>query len=133
MIEDNIIPALRIEWCRVRARAMRWSEEVPMLREEMRRVLEYLSWHAGWWINLGNNTLPGLSGPDREGASAYAYKQACYRQVLRSKFDGLWEHCSELASSGIGGKNDILDLDEAASSYLVDTPLVSGTCPLLLE
>jgi len=31
--------ALRIEWCRSRARAMRWSEEVLWLREEMRRVL----------------------------------------------------------------------------------------------
>jgi hypothetical protein len=27
--------ALRIEWCRSRARAMRWSEEVLLLREEM--------------------------------------------------------------------------------------------------
>lgn len=97
-----------------------------MLREEMRRVLAYLSWHANWWTNLGINTLPGLSDPDQEGASAYACKQAAYRQVLRGKFDTLWQDAPRLASTGVGSGNDILNLNAAAISYLVDIPLVSG-------
>ncbi|KAG1866963.1 hypothetical protein C8R48DRAFT_599724 [Suillus tomentosus] len=39
---------LRIEWCKSRAHASRWAEEVELLQEEMRRVAEFLSWHAAW-------------------------------------------------------------------------------------
>ncbi|KAG0691527.1 hypothetical protein DFH29DRAFT_1010861 [Suillus ampliporus] len=37
---------VRIEWCKSRARALRWSEEVELLREEMRRVLQFFAWQA---------------------------------------------------------------------------------------
>jgi hypothetical protein len=30
---------------------MRWSEEVLLVEEEMRRVLEYMSWFANWWTS----------------------------------------------------------------------------------
>ncbi|KAL4259471.1 CxC2-like cysteine cluster KDZ transposase-associated domain-containing protein [Pleurotus pulmonarius] len=33
--------ALRIEWCKARARAQRWQEECMLLWEEMRRVIEF--------------------------------------------------------------------------------------------
>jgi hypothetical protein len=45
----NLITALRIEWCKARARAQRWSEEVRLLLEEMRRILEFLNWRATFW------------------------------------------------------------------------------------
>ena len=95
-----------------------------MLCEEMWRVLAYLSWHANWWTDLSNNTVLNLSVPDREGALAYVHKQANYRQVLHSKFVALWEDASNLTSTGIGNDNEILDLDAAAYSYLLDTPSV---------
>ena len=44
--DDNL---LRVEWARSRARVKRSSEEVRLLREEMRRVLSYLDWKAEWW------------------------------------------------------------------------------------
>ncbi|KAG1805426.1 hypothetical protein EV424DRAFT_1544391 [Suillus variegatus] len=31
-----------MEWCKSRARAMRWAEE-------MRRVLQFFDWQANWW------------------------------------------------------------------------------------
>jgi hypothetical protein len=34
---------LRIEWCKAQAREARWTEEVYLLREEMRRVKVFLS------------------------------------------------------------------------------------------
>ncbi|KAF9231029.1 hypothetical protein BU15DRAFT_90993 [Melanogaster broomeanus] len=37
---------MRIEWCKARARANRWAEEVELLSEEMRRVLAFLKWQA---------------------------------------------------------------------------------------
>ncbi len=44
--EDDI---LRAEWARSRARVRRATEEVTLLREEMRRVLQFLQWKAKWW------------------------------------------------------------------------------------
>jgi hypothetical protein len=41
---------LRAEWSKSRARAARAREEVLLLREEMRRVLEFLGWKARWWL-----------------------------------------------------------------------------------
>ncbi|KAG1786540.1 uncharacterized protein HD556DRAFT_1449630 [Suillus plorans] len=44
---------IHIEWCKSRARALWWSEEVELLREEMRRVLEFFAWQAAWWDEQG--------------------------------------------------------------------------------
>jgi hypothetical protein len=44
---DNI---LRVEWVKSCTRAARACEEVLLLREEMRRVLEYLQWELRWWV-----------------------------------------------------------------------------------
>ncbi|KAJ6459377.1 hypothetical protein C8R47DRAFT_1081340 [Mycena vitilis] len=40
---------IRVEWAKARARADRWQEELILLEEEMRRVLEFCSWKARWW------------------------------------------------------------------------------------
>ncbi|KAF9471463.1 hypothetical protein BDN70DRAFT_819963, partial [Pholiota conissans] len=39
---------LRSEWARSRARVQRCKEEVLLLLEEMRRVLQFLEWRASW-------------------------------------------------------------------------------------
>ena len=46
---DGSLDAMRIEWCKARARANRWTEEVDLLKEEMRRTEQFLEWHANWW------------------------------------------------------------------------------------
>lgn len=70
--EDDI---LRAEWARSRARVCRATEEVTLLREEMRRVLEFLKWKAKWWdaraVARSVNSLTL-----REGIESYAVKQA---------------------------------------------------------
>jgi hypothetical protein len=50
--ETGMTEALRIEWTRTQVRAWRWTEEVDLLEEEMRQVLEFLKWRAGWWMSL---------------------------------------------------------------------------------
>ncbi|KAG1723397.1 hypothetical protein EDB19DRAFT_1898082 [Suillus lakei] len=60
---------LHVEWCK--ARAHRWEEEVQLLWEEMRRVIAFLDWHAGWWDMQGIQCAFG-SLQAREGALAYA-------------------------------------------------------------
>lgn len=116
------LAALRIEWCRVRARAMRWAEEVLLLREEMRRVLAYLSWHGTWWAELADIHRPFLSNAAQEGIFAYARKQAHICTALRSRFELQWRGSPELASMGVGADDEILDLQMAASTSLIDPP-----------
>ncbi|KAF9034897.1 hypothetical protein BJ165DRAFT_1356057 [Panaeolus papilionaceus] len=41
-----------IEWAKSRARSLRATEEVMLLKEEMRRVLAYLKWKSHWWLSL---------------------------------------------------------------------------------
>lgn len=101
--------ALRIEWCKARARAMRWSEEVLLLRVEMCRVLRFLTWHALWWERQARrrtNLLPEAA----EGVAAYAFKQASIRHRMRTSFDQLWRTTWASITHGAGASNDVLEL-----------------------
>jgi hypothetical protein len=103
---------------------MGWSEEVLLLREEMRRVLEFLEWHAGWWEDrrsLHSALTPELA----EGMLAYSSKQASIRRSIGASFNSLWRSSDELINLGIGADNDILDLRQAASLKLLDLPAQS--------
>jgi hypothetical protein len=88
------IVALRIEWCKSRARAMRWSEEVELLLEEMRRVQQFLRWHAHWWVFQGSRK-ESVSAEQLEGLIAYAGRQADQRRALREEFSWIWSFASE--------------------------------------
>lgn len=85
------LPVLRIEWCKARARSMRWSEEVLLLLEEMRRVMAYHAWHANWWEDLAFEKSD-LSPPSEEGHAAYAFRQAGVRLAMRSECEHLWRN-----------------------------------------
>ncbi|KAL0578036.1 hypothetical protein V5O48_003941 [Marasmius crinis-equi] len=86
---DDHNELLRAEWCRSRARARRALEEVKLVREEMRRTLEYLSWAANTWESSGNVELAEEKGLT-EGRVAYAVEQAGIQRELRMKFEAMW-------------------------------------------
>lgn len=112
----------------MRARAMRWSEEVLLLREEMRRVLKFLEWHASWWDSqCARHT--DLSPELMEGMMAYAKKQASIRTKIRQSFNLMWRESSELISMGVGADNEILDLGLAATSDLLEPPALELLSP----
>jgi hypothetical protein len=124
---------------------MRWSEEVLLLREEMRRTLAFLEWHATWWETRGtlhtkwwedqDNSLTnpqhdpaGLRRPtieDAEGMAAYTHKQAHIRRTIRSSFNHLWRGAVKFMEVGLGADNDILGLDLAPRSSLLDLPVMA--------
>ncbi|KAG6824257.1 hypothetical protein H0H92_007533 [Tricholoma furcatifolium] len=84
--------ALRIEWCKSRSRAMRFSEEVELLAEEMQRVLRYLTFKETWWqakaaYALNNSFVPIC----QEGLVAYASRQASLCAQLHKSFSHSWE------------------------------------------
>ncbi|KAG1853790.1 hypothetical protein C8R48DRAFT_610437 [Suillus tomentosus] len=75
---------VRIEWCKSRARALRWAEEVELLQEEMRRVLQFLKWQADWWDSRRDTVSYS------EGLCAYAARQANIRHCMADHFRHLW-------------------------------------------
>ncbi|KAF7440872.1 hypothetical protein PC9H_001220 [Pleurotus ostreatus] len=89
--DDGLHSSLCLEWCKSRARALRWSEEVLLLQEEMRRVLAFLRWQAEWWKGqiCDDESIPG---PEvlREGLNAYARQQANVRTRLAGSFEARW-------------------------------------------
>lgn len=88
---------------------MRWSEEVLLLRVEMRRVLLFLTWHALWWEKQARRRS-NLSSEAAEGVAAYAFKQASIRRKMCSSFEHLWRTSWQSISHGAGADNSILNL-----------------------
>ncbi|KAG1784907.1 uncharacterized protein HD556DRAFT_1451293 [Suillus plorans] len=86
---DVLTDALQIEWCKARARANRWTEEVELLLEEMRRVRVFLSWHATWWDEQADRRV-GLPAAEAEGINGYARRQAVLRRNIRDAFTSMW-------------------------------------------
>ncbi|KAM6503686.1 hypothetical protein JOM56_000629 [Amanita muscaria] len=84
---------LRIEWCKARARAHRWQEECLLLKEEMRRVLQFFESEVSRW-----NSLAGTADFDDcnilEGRHAYAYRQANIRAAMRGHCARKWDTVS---------------------------------------
>jgi hypothetical protein len=62
---------------------------VELLREEMRRIIAFLDWHAGWWDMQGpRRAFNSLQA--REGALAYAQRQANLRRTMAVHFKSVW-------------------------------------------
>ncbi|KAI0686904.1 hypothetical protein C8T65DRAFT_590675 [Cerioporus squamosus] len=68
--------------------AERWGEEVTLLQEEMRRVIEYFDWKAGWWQQQAARRS-NIGSALQRGLTAYAEFQA-------SVFEGLASCCAHL-------------------------------------
>ncbi|KAI6151215.1 hypothetical protein BKA82DRAFT_3975358 [Pisolithus tinctorius] len=135
--DEGMIEALRIEWAKARARAARWSEEVELLLEEMRRTEKFLEYKAQWWKQ--HREPPSGVAVDslvREGICAYADRQATLQRQLSDHFSTLWhrartnvevEDCTEFFSidddSNSGayelGDSDLEDDDPNSSAYEV--------------
>ena len=92
---------MRIEWCKARARAMRWAEEVELLKEEMRRILQFFEWRAQCWDERGlEDALHNVVDDDeREGLFAYAKRQASLCRRLAESFRTSWTDTLALADS----------------------------------
>ncbi|KAI5885767.1 uncharacterized protein SCHCODRAFT_01205560 [Schizophyllum commune H4-8] len=87
--EGNALYAgIKVEYCKAYARVKRWSEEVPLLQEEMRRTLQSLEFEAARWEGLA--TADERPGPLGEGARAYAYSQRDMYRRLHEHFEALW-------------------------------------------
>jgi hypothetical protein len=91
-VEDDVSGKLhesvRVEWSKCRARCHRWREEVQLLDEEMRRVLDYSQWKSQWWAEQIKDILP--TEELMEGLVAYALEHHAHEQALRTKLKKNW-------------------------------------------
>ncbi|KAJ7214613.1 hypothetical protein C8J57DRAFT_1600815 [Mycena rebaudengoi] len=93
----------------LRARSLRWSEEVRLLEEEMRRIQQFLLWQSGWWmtrVGLRSTRVHGgvVDDAQREGDTAYALRQAAARSDLCGVFATKWAHLPAFVSDGRAGR-----------------------------
>ncbi|KAL4258606.1 hypothetical protein AB1N83_012769 [Pleurotus pulmonarius] len=90
--EDALLnEGLRIEWVKSRARYLRWSEEVLLCKEEMRRVRQALQSRIDNWtdkVMVGSDVTDDTT---RQGLSAYAQSQIGVFRSLHTRFTTLWE------------------------------------------
>lgn len=68
----------------MKARADRWEEEVILLDEEMRRVLQFCEWKQAWWQT--QQTRQVLDEPHNktlgEGLMAYSEEQIAMERAI---------------------------------------------------
>ena len=98
MPSKSICAGLRCEWAKSKARADRWREEILLLTEEMRRVITFLDWKAGWWSGQAS-TRAGLPKDIADGTAGYTGKQAHIHQSLAQAFARTWHPL--LTSNGL--------------------------------
>ena len=96
---NSLSLAYQVEWSKSYARAHRWQEEVELLKEEMRRTLEFLKWKSSLWAaKLSGHNHPSSSALC-EGLNAYALRQADVFVSLRDHFLSLWQGLKALNNS----------------------------------
>ncbi len=84
---------------------MRWSEEVDLLQEEMRRTQEYFSWHADSWEKHARSPSSDLDDVT-EGMRAYAHRQASIRRKMRDYCRTAWRYVGAWVCLGQGTSDE---------------------------
>jgi hypothetical protein len=74
-----------------KAHAERWTEEVDLVVEEMRRVIAFLMHKANWWKTQAR--VRKVDDELRDGIAAYAAKQSHIMQTMAQRFGEKWYGC----------------------------------------
>ncbi|KAF7290624.1 hypothetical protein MIND_01302600 [Mycena indigotica] len=85
----EIHDAVRVQWSKAMARRDRWTEEVELLREEMKRVLRSLAKLQAIWLaraEMREVDDPSLVG----GLRAYALRQVAMYKEISAAFYARW-------------------------------------------
>ncbi|KAF7798546.1 hypothetical protein EIP86_009768 [Pleurotus ostreatoroseus] len=119
--DDSLDEALKVEWARSQSRSERWTEEVALLWEEMRRAVSYCQWLAVWWEKQSKNredVTPEL----REGLVAYARKQATDERALAQRWSVKFAPVRERAEEFLKGTHlaSTLAMKGSSCSFPVD-------------
>ncbi|KAG6823380.1 hypothetical protein H0H92_010437, partial [Tricholoma furcatifolium] len=88
--DSSLNDGIWLEWLKARARDRRWREELILLEEEMRRVLQYTEWKAFWWAERASQCAMDSSS-QAEGMVAYALEQAAMERCRSNIWHARWE------------------------------------------
>ncbi|KAJ7437720.1 hypothetical protein FB451DRAFT_1416704 [Mycena latifolia] len=114
--EGELHEAVRVDWCKALARKVRWTEEVQLLREEMRRVMRFLEWRARWWEGQRRARGTQISAALEAGLDAYAARQADLHRKITLCFKTAWD-MSTVAVIRAASREDEL-LAEGMASFV---------------
>ncbi|KAJ7646156.1 hypothetical protein B0H17DRAFT_1148218 [Mycena rosella] len=92
--KQELVEALRVEWCKVYARTRRWIEDTMLVEEEMRRTIEYDLEQA--------SAHTGVSNELAEGLNAYAKEQADREARTCEKLRRSWAQVREDGRAFLG-------------------------------
>ena len=79
-----------MEWARSKARAERWTEEVALVWEEMRRAVAFTRHLAEVWRMRAHQRTTNVSDAVLEGLIAYAESQAAAEDNLAQQWEEKW-------------------------------------------
>jgi len=88
--DEDVNDTMRVQWATSHARMERWAEEVELLQEEMRRVVAFLEWKSGHWLEKQDTRSTTAAPSIQSGLQAYARKQAAIHHDLAVSFSKLW-------------------------------------------
>ncbi|KAF8888811.1 hypothetical protein BD779DRAFT_1611227 [Infundibulicybe gibba] len=100
--------ALKIEWCKARARAHRWQEECIILQEETARIITFFKWEARRWRQMAEKTISTIydeGNTHTEGRRAYALQQTDNRDAMRLNCERAWADLGKWFAMGEGDAN----------------------------
>lgn len=85
---------LQIEFCKTKARADHWHEEVELLKEEMEWVKQFFKTCSLEWTHLAsdNFAISSIDQAEIEGQHVYALEQS-------AQFDQMHNHCIKIFST----------------------------------
>jgi hypothetical protein len=84
---------LHIEFCKSKASADRWCEEVELLREKMAWTKQFFQFHSSEWSALASSQPHGTPGDKAkvEGQCTYTLEQAVQFDHMHDCYVSLWE------------------------------------------
>jgi len=66
-----------------------WEEEVKLLIEEQQHTLQFLEWHASWWMERASAIMTSDEALS-EGHRVYAERQANLCLQIQGSFAHMW-------------------------------------------
>ncbi|KAJ7118517.1 hypothetical protein C8R43DRAFT_1137263 [Mycena crocata] len=88
--DDELVDALRVEWCKAFSRTRRWHEDVVLVDEEMGRTLEFGAWSAATWCVQAEARRRNLTPELAEGLRAYAMEHVEREERTCQKLASEW-------------------------------------------
>ncbi|KAJ7440834.1 hypothetical protein B0H11DRAFT_2163296 [Mycena galericulata] len=102
--EQELVEALRVEWCKAYARMRRWHEDTVLVEEEMRRTIEYGYWAASAWLYRGVQRAGVVDEELEEGLRAYSLEQADREIRTSEMLTKKWEKLREKGQAFLARK-----------------------------